>query len=144
MNAIYEGSRIINTYTRQPRFYGEGVKLYMVEMHTLADITRNQGITISELARMYHKTSSATTQIVNKLKKKGLVEKRRNKDYHKEINLFPTVAGKEICMHHNQLDSANYCSLLNKLDDVTEDEFQKFKNLFITIFNDLKENEHIE
>lgn len=62
------------------------------------------GITGSELAARMNKTSSASSKIIRKLKKKGLAFQRRNHDNNREYNLFLTEHGWKIYQTHAAVD----------------------------------------
>ena len=56
----------------------------------------NEGITISEMAYRTKKTPSAYSQMIRKLRKKGLVEQTRNKENLREYMLNLTPDGKQM------------------------------------------------
>jgi len=139
MDAFYEGSRIIHNYDKKPRKYGTDVDLYMAEMHTLDIIFNNEEITVTELANITHKTKSAITQLTSKLERKGMIFKVRNKDYHKEINLFLTDVGRKTCHYHKALDEANYTAALkNVVEDYSIEDFQKAAEIFTIVTQSMK------
>lgn len=141
MDAFYEGSRIIHRYESQPRKYGTEVDLYMVEIHTLDFILNHEKITVTELANITNKTKSAITQITNKLEKKGMLLKLRNKEYHKEINLYVTELGRDACKHHKSVDTNNYMNVLKHIEDYDIKDFQKCNEIFTIITQLLKAQE---
>ena len=69
INKIQQGRRI-------PRDYGDGVSMTLLEAEMCALIARNDGVTGSELSEELAVTRSATSQIISKLKAKGLVTER--------------------------------------------------------------------
>src|SRR5580698_8363989 len=69
INKIQQGRRI-------PRDYGDGVSMTLLEAEMCALIARNEGVTGSELSEELAVTRSATSQIISKLKAKGLVIER--------------------------------------------------------------------
>jgi len=135
---IYEGTRVINKYQSQPRNYGTDITLYMAEVHILAMIFEQEGVTVSELAENTNKSRSAITQTVNKLEKKDLVRKERNPEYHKKINLFTTDIGRETCLFHNDLDHTNYEKTLKSLEDFSIEEFERLGKLYRVISDHIK------
>ena len=67
--------RYSKRYDSSPRSYGTEDVLYAEECHTLELIGKYEGITITEIARRVGKTKSAISQMVDRLIKKGLLEK---------------------------------------------------------------------
>lgn len=141
MDALYNSSRVIHKYESKPRYYGTDEPLYMIEMHVLASVFRNEGITVTELAKQTQRTKSAVSQQINKLEKKGFIKKQRNENYHKEINLFTTEKGKEACQYHSELDRKNYSKTLELLNDYTIEEFQRFIRLNNIIIEEMSKDD---
>lgn len=141
MNALYESSRTIQQYEKKPRQYGTDFQLYMAEMHVLDNVYKCEGITVTEIASLTHRTKSAITQTVNKLSEKGLIEKRRNKDYYKQINLYTTELGKQSCVYHAELDRKNYIANLEELDAYSTEDFKKISELLYLISDKMKLDE---
>lgn len=125
VDSLYEVSRVFHNYDKKPRCYGTDIKLYEAEMHLLDKICNNEGLTVTALADMTNKTKSAITQMTKKLEKKNMIQKLRNKEYHKEINLYTTQLGKEVCDYHRTLDEKNYLEALKYFEDYDVEDFQK-------------------
>jgi DNA-binding MarR family transcriptional regulator len=87
INKIEQGRRV-------PRDYGAGVSMTLLETEMCALIFRNDGITSGELAIELGVTRSATSQIVAKLKSKGLVEEQPTPDDVKRKRLRVTRRGR--------------------------------------------------
>lgn len=138
MNAFYEGSRIIHAYDKIPRKYGIDLYLYMAEMHTLEVISEREGITVTELSEITHKTKSAITQLTNKLQKKNMINKLRSKVYHKEVEIYLTDLGKIACDYHKSLDESNYRNGLKHLEEYSIEEFRKSAEIFTIVTQTLK------
>lgn len=88
INKIQQGRRL-------PRDYGDGVSMTLLEAEMCALIARNDGITGSELSDELAVTRSATSQIVSKLKDKGLVTERASERDAKRKQLSLTAPGRE-------------------------------------------------
>lgn len=125
MELQYEVSRLSFKYQNTPRKYSTDEDLYMMEMHLLNSIGDNEGISMSELAKISNRTLGAISQKINKLGKKGFVEKKINKTDPKVRNIFLTPKGKQAFFYHKELDLKNYTNLLNKLPDFTTEDFNK-------------------
>jgi DNA-binding MarR family transcriptional regulator len=87
INKIEQGRRV-------PRDYGAGISMTLLEAEMCALIFRNDGITGAELADELGVTRSATSQIVAKLKSKGLVEEQPAPDDAKRKRLHVTDRGR--------------------------------------------------
>ena len=88
----------------QPRDYGNGVMMPMVEIHTLSLIAANPGIVVTDVAKMWNRTLSAASQNVNKLVKKGLVTKTKEPGNNKAVHLYPTEEGNLLAKKHQEYD----------------------------------------
>jgi len=140
MNKVYDAARAIHKYESKPRHYGTNELLYMAEMHLLDIIYNNDGITVTELAELAHRTKSAITQTTNKLEKKGLIEKKTNKTYHKEINLTMTEVGIEACKYHIQLDQETYIEALESFKDLKVEDFHMLGDFYEKLAEIVKKN----
>lgn len=88
VNKIEQGRRI-------PRDYGAGVSMTLLETEMCALIFRQEGITGSELSDQLGVTRSATSQIVSKLKAKGLVGETPTAGDAKRKRLHLTERGRD-------------------------------------------------
>jgi DNA-binding MarR family transcriptional regulator len=88
INKIQQGRRI-------PRDYGDGVSMTLLEAEMCALIARNDGVTGSELSEELAVTRSATSQIISKLKAKGLVTERASERDAKRKQLSLTPDGHD-------------------------------------------------
>ncbi len=89
--------RIINKIEQRRRVlrdYGVGVSMTLLEAEMCSLIFRSDGITGGELADELGVTRSATSQILGKLKSKGLVEERPAPDDAKRKRLHVTERGR--------------------------------------------------
>lgn len=88
INKIQQGRRV-------PRDYGAGVSMTLLEAEMCALIARNDGVTGSELSDELAVTRSATSQIISKLKAKGLVTERASARDAKRKRLSLTSHGRD-------------------------------------------------
>lgn len=103
MDGLETSYYLMGRYDAMPHKYGDSV-LYQVESHTIEMIGMKPGITAAELSAKMCKTPSACSQIVRKLKKKGLVCQKRNDENNREYNLFLTEHGWKIYQAHSAVD----------------------------------------
>lgn len=89
--------RVINKIEQRRRVlrdYGAGVSMTLLEVEMCWLIFRNDGITGGELADKFGVTRSATSQILVKLKSKGLVDEQPKPDDAKRKCLHVTERGR--------------------------------------------------
>ncbi len=98
-----------------PQDYGNGEKMNMAEIHTLSLIADNPGISVSEAAKMWDRTLSAASQNINKLYKKGLIEKKKEDGNNKRIHLYVTAAGQSLSDRHQAYDKREFQQTVQKL-----------------------------
>ena len=125
MDSHHELTQFLIKYLNTPRNYSTDDKIFMVEMHLLDAIGRNEGISITELGNLVQRTPGAISQTVNKLEKKGFLEKRIDAATPKVRNLHLTDKGRKAFDFHKQLDRENYMRVLTELPQFTAEEFQK-------------------
>ena len=80
MESMYDFILAYSNYYSVRRDYGSGEKFTMIEIHILTEIYDNSGITVTELAEKWCRTSSAISQTVRKLMKWGLINRVGNEN----------------------------------------------------------------
>ena len=123
MDGLEKSCRLMAAYDEMPHEYGDSI-LYQVESHTIERIGIAPGITSSELSAGMNKTPSASSQIIRKLRKKGLVFQKRNKDNNREYNLFLTDYGWRIYKAHAAVDEE--CGRRKQLSVFSEEELRTY------------------
>ncbi len=115
--------RIIHKYIQYekiPQQYCDGLILTQPEIHTIAIIGDNEGINITGLAKTRGITKGAASQMIYKLRDKGLVEKRTSPDSDAELNLYLTEKGKMARDEHLNRYKTNgekFASILNSVPE---------------------------
>ena len=99
-----EAYELMNEYDMLPHRYGE-MALFQAETHIIDLIAVNRDITITDLAGILKKTPSACSQIVRKLRTKGLVEQLRDADNNRVYHLRLTGEGERIYQDHAQFEA---------------------------------------
>jgi DNA-binding MarR family transcriptional regulator len=87
--------RIVNKYNsleRRPIGYGCGENLYPSEVHAIEAIGKHPDVHMAEIARILGVTRGAIQQTVDRLVKKGLVEKFMDESDRKKV--YPELTGK--------------------------------------------------
>lgn len=146
MDGLDVSYHLMEIYDEMQHKYGDSI-LYQVESHTIEMIGSNPGITGSELAARMNKTSSASSQIIRKLKKKGLAFQRRNHDNNREYNLFLTEHGWKIYQAHAAVDEECGRRKKERLSEFGEEElstYLRIQNVINEEFEvDVKQAENI-
>lgn len=104
VNSFYEIERILYALEKKPRIYDTDLLLYSGEAHTLKMIAENEGITQKELSELMYRTKGATSLMIDKLVKKGLVTKSPGRGDQRKTTLCLTEKGKHIHDNHLKLD----------------------------------------
>lgn len=123
VSVLDEAFELMVEYDSVPHDYGSAT-LYQAESKLIHLAGSMPGITASELAARLKKTTSACSQIVKKLRKKGWIEQTRNEKNNREYNLFLTDEGKKIFQDHEQFESRCYMRMYRELEEFDENDFQ--------------------
>ena len=143
LDVFDKGYSLCAQYDEIPHQYGEEV-LYQSEMHFLQAVGNTGDITITTISQQLGKTTSACSQMVRKLKKKNLIEQRRNEKNNREYYLNLTPKGKEIYLAHEKLDHKCIQRTKEVLDEFNDEEREIYiriqKQLNETFQKDVQEN----
>lgn len=91
------------------------------DMHTIAAISMYETRTASQVAEMVHLTPSAMTSVIDKLVKKGYVERHRDDNDRRVVHLVLTHNGRTVFRAHEAFHRGMAHSLFDSLsDDETE------------------------
>ena len=119
---------LICEYDSLPHKYGEHL-LYQSEAYIIDLIATSPNITITELSHITHKTTSACSQTVSKLRNKNLVTQTRNKFNQREYKLSLTDEGKALYESHINLTTICRERFFNNLDDFSNEDLKIFINM---------------
>ncbi|MCI8608948.1 MAG: MarR family transcriptional regulator [Firmicutes bacterium] len=125
IDLLDEGVEWINAYDALLHDYG-GVVMFQAESQMIKAIGNAPGITASQLAKGFDKTTSACSQLIRKLKQKEWVVQNRNAENSREYNLYLTEAGREIYEKHKAFETACYLRTFEMLKDVSEEELEVY------------------
>ncbi len=93
----YAVLNLAENYLRQEketRYYGTDVPIFYSEIHVLMEIVDHPGIHINGLAEELDVTKASASEMVKKLEKKGLVEKRIDERKLSKLAVYATDKGK--------------------------------------------------
>ena len=141
--AFDEGFDLAAKYDTMPHQYGDET-LYQSEMHLIQAIGRTPNVTITEIAAASSKTTSAFSQMVHKLKKRGFVNQERNAQNNREYKLSLTEKGWEIYRLHEVFDEKCLQRTCAGLDGFTDAELEIYvavqKKLNAAFAKDVEQN----
>lgn len=132
MESLFEMARFISVYEATPRRY-RMQELYMTEVHALNQIWQRSSTNMTQLAQLSNRTKGAVSQMIAKLEKRGLVEKRVSPANKSEVLLYLTPDGEEICRYHRDLEKRIYTLYLEGMDDFSEQDFVRYRQLLSRI-----------
>lgn len=133
MEVLYKISRDFYAYDSVPRKYGTNDLLYMVEAHTIKIIGKKESIGVTDIANITGKTKGAVSQIVEKLAEKKIIIKEKDTEDNRRIKLALTEKGQKIYKFHKELDKENYRLILDKLGNISADEFLICNKILVKI-----------
>lgn len=119
---------VLTTGKRTPHEFGDTV-LYAAEVHVLEIIGENPGITATDIVNDMQVTKGAISQIVSKLRRKGLVQKSSRTGNVKIQEIHLTEKGMEVFLLHDEYDR----ELMQKM----EAELKKCRPEDIRIFTSM-------
>lgn len=85
---------------KRPNNFGTGELLYRFEIHVIDAIYRKPGINVSDLSIELMVTKGAISQVINKLEKKGYIQKAKDPVSNKIIYLTLTQKGEFVAVNH--------------------------------------------
>lgn len=122
----YENSvRLMRMYDEMPHQYGDSI-LYQMESHIVELIGCHPGITATEISEILKKTPSACSQVIRKLRNKGLVYQNRSEENNRIYNLYLTENGWELYSAHATVDDECDRRKKEKLVKYSEAELKMF------------------
>ena len=129
---IHSFEKVMNQYIvseKKPRNYGTGQLYYRSEVHTIDAIGKHNSINVTTLANYLGITKGAVSQMIDKLIKKGLVNKTVLSKSDTEVALSLTLKGKQVYEGHNKYHSEFYKKIEQELAGMSEHDVQIFLNI---------------
>lgn len=125
--------RIIHKYTqveKMPQKYCDGLLLTQPEIHTVVSIGNQEGIGVTQLAKIRGITKGAVSQMIYKLRDKGLVEKQISPDSDAAVSLFLTDKGKQVCLEHRKRHKSHSDMFMRLMSSLSEENLLKMTEFF--------------
>jgi DNA-binding MarR family transcriptional regulator len=129
---IVQFYRVINKFNeldKSPYDFGIGETLRPSEIHTIQAIGNNNGINVTGLAQKLGITKGAVSQMINKLKKRGLISKVKSMDNDKEVLLILTTKGEKAFEGHERFHHDMYTDFAGYIDEISADQLAVFKTI---------------
>lgn len=124
-------NQVVNQYgklEKEIHTNGADVPLHLSDTHTIVAIGKNTNINIAKLSRLQRVSRSAVSQMVSKLVKQGLVEKKISPETENEVILTLTENGKKVFYAHERAHQwlrAKLTSIFEKYPEDTIDTLMK-------------------
>jgi len=115
---------------KRTRDYGTGERLFDAEIHMIKAIKENEGIHVTGLAELLGVTKGAVSQIVRKLKKKGMITKDVDPRNLSRLVLCLTAEGETAYEQHEKLHR-QFDEIVDSLLDKATDENKSFLKSFL-------------
>ena len=116
-----------DSYINEPRDYGTGLVISMVEVHTLTMIQDEPGITVSRLAEKWARTKGAVSQNIAKLEDKKLIYREKDQNDNKIVHLYVTPEGERLSIAHKLFDNMDIMETKRLLlQECTSEEIDTF------------------
>lgn len=126
---IHVFEKTVNKYIateKKPLDYGVGCLLYRAEIHTIEAIGKQAQINITGLSNYLGVTKSAASQMIDKLVKKGMVNKQVLSKSDTEVALSLTENGRKVYTGHAAYHKEFYHAIDQILTTVPEEDIKAF------------------
>jgi DNA-binding MarR family transcriptional regulator len=107
-------------------FFFKEVGITHSQMVVLRILKKNENINIKDIAGMLGITSSAITQIVNELVKKGFILRKRNPDDRRTLNL---VLSEKAIIQFDSIKNKSFSELYSLFEVLSDDELIDYYKL---------------
>lgn len=142
MENIYQFVLKYYDYFYLKRDYGDGTEKTMLEDHIITEVYDNPGITITDLSKKWHRTTSSVSQTISKFVDLGLIKRIRNKDDGKINNLYVTTKGKHFVKMHKIYDIKDTIKTIKTLLKIVNPEDIEGFLKVLKAYNEILEKEY--
>ena len=126
-----------NDYIMSAHQYGDNYTLTMMEVHTLSYIEDHPGTSSGELIQYWDKTKGTISQILTKLEKLELIEKRKKDGNAKNLYLYVTAEGSRVSKAHKMYDILDIAKTMSQLQkQCSAEEIEAFYHV-ISVYNEV-------
>ena len=136
-NNLYQFVMHYNDYIMSAHQYGDNYTLTMMEVHTLSYIEDHPGTSSGELIQYWDKTKGTISQILTKLEKLELIEKRKKDGNAKNLYLYVTAEGSRVSKAHKMYDILDIAKTMSQLQkQCSAEEIEAFYHV-ISVYNEV-------
>jgi DNA-binding MarR family transcriptional regulator len=135
MERIYFLINSFNAESKQARDYGTGDLLHHSEVHLIVAMFNHKDANASELAHALGVTNGAVTQVANKLVKKGLIERYKEKGNKKDTFFRLTKQSETVYYGHERHHEEMHADAIKFMDSLNENDVK----VIIALFDKLTE-----
>lgn len=126
-----------NDYIMSAHQYGDNYTLTLMEVHTLSYIEDHPGTSSGELIQYWDKTKGTISQILTKLEKLELIEKRKKDGNAKNLYLYVTAEGSRVSKAHKMYDILDIAKTMSQLQkQCSAEEIEAFYHV-ISVYNEV-------
>ncbi|MBU3157625.1 MarR family winged helix-turn-helix transcriptional regulator [Clostridium estertheticum] len=129
---IHNFEKVMNKYNaweKKPRYYETKDLLYRSEVHTIDAIGKNNKINVTELAQYLGITKGAVSQMVDKLIKKNMVNKKLVSNNENEVSLELTENGTLVYLGHEEYHKELYNEIAKHLNYLSNENIEIFLDI---------------
>ena len=123
----------------KPRDYGTGYLLYSSEIHAIDMIGIHPDCNITGLSEKLGVTKGAVSQTVNKLTKKGLVEKHHDCGNDKEVYVRLTEKGKKARKGFEEFHNMRDFTLHSFVRELNAEQMNTLITFFQLLYDEITE-----
>ncbi|MDR1126465.1 MAG: MarR family transcriptional regulator [Deltaproteobacteria bacterium] len=118
-----------NQYSVHKRKYGTDEDYYENEVHILAELVRDNSITLMELAKKFFKTKSYISQVITQLEKRELIVKDRSAEDARKRVYKVTPKGLHLDKLHHEYDFAQSRLLPELFKEFSQEDLDLFMRM---------------
>ncbi len=142
MEKLYSLATLM-TKNSKPKQYGSNDLLFLFEVHTVKMIYENPGRSLGELAAMSYRTKGAMSLMIDKLVKKGIVEKKKSAKDERRYVIDLTEKGRRVGAFHEDYDKEKYGDILDTMDEVTTGDIDKTNAILLSLIHYIVRVQHL-
>lgn len=133
LDTLEKAIHLYNRVENKKRDFGLGYELSMKEIHTIQFIYDNPDTNLKSIALSQGVTNGASSQMITRLIKKGLVTKERKEGFEAEITLKLTAEGKRVYMVHEEFHEKDKFSVEALANKYTKEQWQNFTTILLDL-----------
>lgn len=135
---LSEAAVRLSMLEKVPRDFGTGGLLYPAEIHTIAFVGDRPGAGPTDVARSLGVTRGAVSQMIGKLERKGLLERRDAEENAVAVRLFLTPEGRKAHEAHAAMHARIAERLAGYIGPVTPVEHTRVKRILKDIAREIE------